>query len=190
MRPDPHKRARSRQYKAKHGLFGNQHQSKQQSNLPSNISDESFSLFPDTEGITNNDWINFTFLEKLENECLNFDDNEFIPDNLNAPQNEQIFNYPKNLYTQIFPIDSSVKKLYGSVNDILSIEFSSAENDSASFLRLKIDSDSNHQSTMGNIKLELKKIDNLVVTKANVTNSNLSKSAEKLALENWLDDVL
>ncbi len=37
MRPDPYKRARSRQYKAKHGIFDPNKYAKQDDCLPSNI---------------------------------------------------------------------------------------------------------------------------------------------------------
>lgn len=40
MRPDPYKLARSRQYKAKHGLTEKNSYQKNTDNLPSNISDE------------------------------------------------------------------------------------------------------------------------------------------------------
>ena len=60
MRPDPYKRARSRQYKIKHGLFDHVKLSNPQSNLPSNIFDDILSLALVSEGIL--DIIFFTTL--------------------------------------------------------------------------------------------------------------------------------
>lgn len=47
MRPDPYKRARSRQYKARHGIIDSKATSKFESNLPSNISDEQIFMISD-----------------------------------------------------------------------------------------------------------------------------------------------
>lgn len=44
MRPDPYKRAKSRQYKIKHGIIDSKIATKQESVLPSNIPDEKFAL--------------------------------------------------------------------------------------------------------------------------------------------------
>lgn len=62
MKPDPYKRARSRQYKAKHGLFEDQKHSKQELNLPTNISDENLSLSPDLDSTPTTDYNNILYL--------------------------------------------------------------------------------------------------------------------------------
>lgn len=50
MRPDPYKQAKSRQYKAKHGLIDTRKADKQGLALPSNISGEKLLIDLDSDG--------------------------------------------------------------------------------------------------------------------------------------------
>lgn len=193
MRPDPYKRARSRQYKAKHGLLDSQKQPKQQLNLPSNISDEFLYLSLDSEGTSVIIGLNSfnMFIDQIENECSNFSDNEEIKQSFEAVNSEQKYKYPKNLYTQIFPVDPTTKKVIGTFKHFLQHEFDSAINNSDTLLCLKKESIANNLKPVSkDVKLELKKIDIQTNPKESMPNSKTNSSAEKLALEDWLDDVL
>lgn len=126
----------------------------------------------------------------MENECLIFDDNELAPSNLNNAYNEHKYKYPKNIYGQIFPACSGSGEVFCSTNSTLSIEFPFAENNSASFLCIENRYVFNEQKTSSNIKLELKPTDHPILLDISMKNSKSNSATEKLALEDWLDDVL
>jgi len=50
MRPDPYKRAKSRKYKAKHGIIDPKKATKEESTFPSNISGENILLDMGSDG--------------------------------------------------------------------------------------------------------------------------------------------
>ena len=129
-------------------------------------------------------------VDQLESECLNFDDNVKINENLVNIKNEQKYKYPKYLFDEIFPIEYNTKNVWDSVNPFLSNEFLSTKNNSILSLNLKEKYGSNDRKAIKNIKLELKKTDHLVIPQTSIHNPKLNISTEKIALEDWLDDVL
>lgn len=198
MRPDPYKRARSRQYQAKHGMLGGNQKPKEadaHKHLPSNITQEQIDALAELDNepeFDNEEGKKFNmFTIKL------FLFIELVSDlsSLTVQAQASIYTCPKNVM-DILLKDKPTSCL--STTEMEAMVLSSLSEDLKSFIADYTDENAYIiQNTIIPSVIETKSANKVEISLQNTTTSPSIKSPttatvrkEKLELEEWLDDVL